>query len=51
MKSSVKGCATEIPPPPARPLFPFIIVETLVLFTISYWEKLTLFLPRMMLGM
>ncbi|HVP13251.1 MAG TPA: TRAP transporter large permease [Phycisphaerae bacterium] len=34
----------------SRPLIPFIIVETLVLFVISYWEQLTLFLPRLMLG-
>ncbi len=34
----------------SRPLLPFIIVETAVLFIISYWEQLTLFLPRLMLG-
>ena len=34
-----------------RPLLPFILVETLVLFIISYWEKLTLFVPRILLGM
>jgi tripartite ATP-independent transporter DctM subunit len=34
-----------------RPLLPFILVETLVLFIISYWEKLTLFVPRVLLGM
>jgi TRAP-type C4-dicarboxylate transport system permease large subunit len=35
----------------SRPLFPFILVEVLVLFIISYWEKLTLFVPRILLGM
>jgi tripartite ATP-independent transporter DctM subunit len=35
----------------SRPLFPFIIMEVLVLFVVSYWEKLTLFVPRMLLGM
>ncbi|MCX5735390.1 MAG: TRAP transporter large permease [candidate division NC10 bacterium] len=35
----------------SRPLLPFIIVEVLVLFIISYWEKLTLFVPRILLGM
>ena len=35
----------------SRPLFPFIVVEILVLFIISYWEKLTLFVPRILLGM
>jgi tripartite ATP-independent transporter DctM subunit len=34
-----------------RPLLPFILVEVLVLFIISYWEKLTLFVPRILLGM
>jgi tripartite ATP-independent transporter DctM subunit len=34
-----------------RPLLPFIIVEVLVLFVVSYWEKLTLFVPRILLGM
>jgi TRAP-type transport system large permease protein len=35
----------------SRPLLPFIIVEVLVLFIVSYWETLTLFVPRMLLGM
>jgi TRAP-type transport system large permease protein len=35
----------------SRPLLPFIIVEVLVLFVVSYWETLTLFVPRVLLGM
>ena len=35
----------------SRPLVPFIIVEVLVLFIVSYWETLTLFVPRFLLGM
>lgn len=35
----------------SRPLVPFIIVEVLVLFIVSYWETLTLFVPRILLGM
>ncbi|NTW37585.1 MAG: TRAP transporter large permease subunit, partial [Syntrophobacteraceae bacterium] len=35
----------------SRPLLPFIIVEVLVLFIVSYWETLTLFVPRILLGM
>jgi TRAP-type transport system large permease protein len=35
----------------SRPLMPFIIVEVLVLFIVSYWETLTLFVPRILLGM
>jgi tripartite ATP-independent transporter DctM subunit len=35
----------------SRPLLPFIIVEIAVLFLVSYWEKLTLFVPRILLGM
>ena len=33
-----------------RRLSPFIMVA-LVLFLISYWEKLTLLIPRVLLGM
>jgi tripartite ATP-independent transporter DctM subunit len=35
----------------SRPLLPFIIVEVLILFIVSYWETLTLFIPRVLLGM
>jgi len=35
----------------SRPLMPFIIVEVLVLFIVAYWETLTLFVPRILLGM
>ena len=34
-----------------RPLLPFIIVEILVLLLVSYWEQLTLFVPRILLRM
>jgi hypothetical protein len=30
---------------------PFIIVEVIVLLIVSYWETLTLFIPRILLGM
>jgi tripartite ATP-independent transporter DctM subunit len=32
-------------------LVPFIIVEVLVLVVVAYWDKMTLFIPRMLLGM
>jgi len=35
----------------SRPLMPFIVVEVLVLLIVSYWETLTLLIPRVLLGM
>ncbi len=35
----------------SRPLWPFIAVEVGVLLVVSYWETLTLLVPRILLGM
>jgi tripartite ATP-independent transporter DctM subunit len=32
-------------------LVPFLIVEVLVLVVVAYWDKMTLFIPRMLMGM
>jgi len=32
-------------------LVPFLIVEVIVLVVVAYWDKMTLFIPRLMLGM
>jgi len=32
-------------------LVPFLIVEVLVLFIVAYWDKMTMFIPNMLVGM
>ena len=32
-------------------LIPFLVVEVLVLVLVAYWDKMTLFIPRILLGM
>lgn len=32
-------------------LIPFLIVEVLVLIAVAFWDKMTLFIPRMLIGM
>jgi TRAP-type C4-dicarboxylate transport system permease large subunit len=32
----------------AKSLWPFLLVETGILFLIAYWEDLTLFMPRLL---
>jgi TRAP-type C4-dicarboxylate transport system permease large subunit len=34
----------------AKELWPFILLETAVLFLIAFWPTFTLFMPRLLLG-